>query len=68
MLALTIKDGERVYVGDNVVITLQRIPGKNAVRLVFDAPLDVVIDRESVRKAKWNAIEAEAQRQRRTGT
>ncbi len=47
MLVLSRKVGERVLVGDNVVITVVRI-GPNAVRLGIEAPKDMNIVREEL--------------------
>ncbi|MBL7997720.1 MAG: carbon storage regulator [Candidatus Kapabacteria bacterium] len=47
MLALTLKPGERVFIGDNVVIHA-RIINDTQVRIIFDAPRSVVIKREKV--------------------
>ena len=47
MLVLSRKVGERVMVGDNVVITVVRI-GPNAVRLGIEAPKDMNIVREEL--------------------
>jgi carbon storage regulator len=48
MLVLTRKVGQRIRVGDDVVITLVRIQG-DKVRVGIDAPPDVAIHREEVR-------------------
>ena len=47
MLVLSRKVGERVMVGDKVVITVVRI-GPNAVRLGIEAPKDMNIVREEL--------------------
>ncbi len=44
MLVLSRKVGERVHVGDKVVVTIVRI-GPNAVRLGIEAPKDMNIVR-----------------------
>ncbi len=50
MLVLSRKIGEVVLVGENVRVSVQRIrDGK--VSLGFEAPADVAIDREEVRRA-----------------
>ena len=50
MLVLSRKIGEAVMVGDNVRVSVQKIrDGK--VSLGFEAPTDVAIDREEVRRA-----------------
>ena len=47
MLVLARKPGERIRIGDNVVITLTRISG-NTARIGIDAPDDVLILREEL--------------------
>jgi len=44
MLALTRKVGERIVIGDNVVITIVNIQGEN-IRVAIDAPKDIKIYR-----------------------
>ena len=48
MLVLTRKVGQRIRIGDDVVITLVRIQG-DKVRVGIEAPRDVAIHREEVR-------------------
>ena len=47
MLVLTRQCGERIMVGEKIVITVVRI-GPNSVRLGIDAPTDVTIVREEL--------------------
>ena len=47
MLVLTRRVGERVHVGDEIVVTLTRIAGDH-VRLGIEAPTDVAVDREEI--------------------
>lgn len=47
MLCLSRREGETVYIGDNIKLTIHRIEGKS-VRLTFSAPADVQIDREEI--------------------
>lgn len=47
MLVLSRKPGERILVGDNIVITIIRI-GPNTVRLGIDAPGDLNIVRDEL--------------------
>lgn len=44
MLVLSRKEGERLVIGDNVVITVNRISG-NRITLGIDAPRDIRIVR-----------------------
>jgi carbon storage regulator len=50
MLVLSRKGGQKVVVGDNVVITVLAIRG-DTVRLGFDAPAEIPVHREEVRQA-----------------
>ncbi len=54
MLALTRKVGERLVIGNNIVITVISIKGDN-IRLAMDAPKDIKIYRGEV----YDAIVAE---------
>jgi carbon storage regulator len=47
MLVLSRKTGERIRIGDNVVVTIVRI-GPNNVRLGIEAPRDLNIVREEL--------------------
>ncbi len=49
MLVLSRKDGQKVVVGHNVVVTVLEIRG-DSVKLGFDAPGEVPIHREEVRR------------------
>lgn len=50
MLVLSRKVGERIHVGDNVVLEIRRIAG-NRVTLALDAPRDVRILRGELNSA-----------------
>ncbi len=54
MLALTRKPGDKIFIGDNIVITVVDIKG-DSVRLSFDAPREVKIYRGEL----YEAIAAE---------
>jgi carbon storage regulator len=47
MLVLTRKAGERIHIGDNIVVTISRIQG-DKVRVGIDAPADNEVHREEV--------------------
>lgn len=49
MLVLTRKVGERIHIGDDVVLTVVRIQG-DKVRLGIDAPAHVAVHREEVHR------------------
>jgi carbon storage regulator len=49
MLVLTRKEGQKVVIGDNVVVTVLSIQG-NTAKLGFEAPVEVPIHREELRR------------------
>jgi len=49
MLVLTRKVGEKILIGDTIVLTVVRIHG-DKVRLGIDAPPEVPVHREEVRR------------------
>jgi len=54
MLALTRKVGERIVIGDNIVVTVVGIKGDN-IRLTIEAPKEIKIYRGEI----YDAIAAE---------
>jgi carbon storage regulator len=54
MLVLTRKPGERLVIGDNIVITVVEVKGDN-IRIGIDAPRDVKVYRGEI----YEAIAAE---------
>jgi carbon storage regulator len=55
MLLLTRKQGEKIIIDDDIVITVLNI-GRGQVRIGFEAPKDVEINRQEIyeRKRKEN--------------
>ena len=51
MLVLTRKEGQRVFIGDDIAVSIEFVSGKS-VRIGFEAPDSVSIDREEVREKK----------------
>jgi carbon storage regulator len=51
MLVLSRRNGERVWIGASVVVTVVSV-ANGQVRLAFDAPARVAIDREEVRQRR----------------
>jgi carbon storage regulator len=61
MLVLSRRERERLFVGDNIVITIVRVAG-GTVRVGIEAPNDVQVQREEVRRrAKDSAAKPLAQ-------
>ena len=52
MLVVTRKIGESIVIGDDIRIILVEIRSRDKVRLAIDAPKDVSVDREEVRRSK----------------
>ena len=56
MLVLSRKVSERITIGDDITITVVWIDGRyGKVRLGIEAPDDVAVDRQEVRKRKSRA-------------
>lgn len=51
MLILSIKPGQRVKIGENITVMVTRLKGR-AVRLGIEAPREIEVDREEIRKRK----------------
>jgi carbon storage regulator len=54
MLVLSRKESERLIIGDKIVVTIVRIAG-GSVRVGIEAPSDVQIQREEVRRGRDDA-------------
>lgn len=55
LLALTRKVGESIYIGDNIIVTIERIKGSNdkaEVRVTVDAPREIEVLRDNAKKRK----------------
>jgi carbon storage regulator len=65
MLVLSRKQGERIRLGESIVLTVLACRGRQ-VRLGIEAPENVVILREEVRN-QWRDPEPLAHKQSRTG-
>ena len=59
MLILTRHIGEKVKIGDDVTLTVVDLRGKQ-VRIGIQAPRDIEIDREEIRKRKQRASKQQA--------
>ena len=59
MLVLTRKVGERIHIGNSIVVTLVRIQG-DKVRIGIEAPPEVEIHREEIYLRVHGAAGAEA--------
>ena len=51
MLVLSRKVGERICIGNGIVITLVATSGDRA-RIGIDAPVEIAVDREEIRRRK----------------
>jgi carbon storage regulator len=51
MLILTRRPGERLCIGENVVVTILAVKG-NQVRIGIAAPRDIAVDREEIHERK----------------
>lgn len=51
MLVLTRKESQRIYIGNDIVVTVAEIRG-NKVRLAIEAPRHMSVDREEVAHMK----------------
>lgn len=55
-LALTRRAGEKVLIGPDIVVTVAGFGG-GKVRLLIEAPTDVSVDREEVRRSKLKVFD-----------
>lgn len=51
MLILTRRVGEKILIGDRIIVTVNEIRGSQ-VRIGIEAPTDTAVDREEVRERK----------------
>ncbi len=51
MFCFTRRAGQKLRIGDDIVLSVQRIRG-GSVRLGFDVPADMAVDREEVAEVK----------------
>lgn len=52
MLTVTIKEGEPLFIGDDIVIYFEPAPSKRQAKISVDAPKDVEVLREKLKAAK----------------
>lgn len=62
MLVLTRKSGQRIFIGDDIVITMLGMRG-NQYKIGIEAPVTVVVNREEIHEA----LKAAAAQQVRDG-
>ena len=48
MLVLSRKHGERILIGDNIVVTIVRVNSTGVVRVGIDAPKNIRVDRDEL--------------------
>ena len=58
MLVLTRKAGERIWIGDDISVTVVRVTG-GGVRLGIEAPHELPVVREELRHRLQEAIDSE---------
>ena len=63
MLVLSRKVGERIYIGENISVTVVRV-AQGTVRLGIDAPADMAIVREEIKPEHMAAAGSESKRTR----
>lgn len=51
MLCFTRRAGQKLRIGADIVMSVQRVRG-GSVRLGFDVPADVIVDREEIAESK----------------
>lgn len=54
MLALTLRVGETLYIGDNIKVKVLAKSGRQ-IKVGIDAPRNISVDRESVRERKLSS-------------
>ena len=64
MLVLSRKTGARIVIGENIVVTVLSVCG-NKVRLGVEAPRDLSVYREEIRRRIQDASRQEAQEDER---
>lgn len=60
MLVVTRKVKQRIFIGDDIVITLVEIEGGGKARIGVEAPANIRVDREEVREARKRTEAANA--------
>jgi carbon storage regulator len=58
MLVLSRKLGEKIVIGDNIVVTVVKID-RNQIRIGIEAPHEVPVYREEISPARLNAVKPE---------
>ena len=51
MIVFTRRAGEKIMIGDGIVVTVVKVRGK-ALQIGIDAPADMRVDREEIRTAR----------------
>jgi carbon storage regulator CsrA len=52
-LVLTREEGQSIWVGDEILITVSRID-RGQVKITIDAPNELIVDRDEVRQRRLN--------------
>ena len=56
MLVLSRKIGEKILIGDNIVLTVVKID-RNQIRLGIEAPIDIQVYREEIAPMRSNRLQ-----------
>jgi carbon storage regulator len=59
MLVLSRKLGEKIIIGDNIVVTVVKID-RNQIRIGIEAPHDISVYREEIAPVRTGAAKAES--------
>lgn len=66
MLVLSRKIGQRIYIGDNIAVTVVQI-GRGGVRLGIEAPDDFAVIREELKSGQKDTASEKAAEKSRLG-
>lgn len=58
MLVLSRRTGEKILIGNDVVVTVIKVKDGNTVSIGIDAPRSVSVDREEIAKRKTQQTQA----------
>ena len=59
MLTLSRKEGQRIFIGDDIKVVVSKIRG-NQVQISVEAPPEMLVDREEIRILRLQGQEAQS--------